>query len=152
MFLIGDRQWLWPAAAVLAAALLVLWLAYRGIRGERRVRMACAMLKAIGFVLLAVFLVEPLWSSVRVRSGANLFLIVADNSRSLEVRDAGSERARSDALKSLLADGRSSWQARLEQDFDVRRYQFASGLVSSEVPAELDFSGSASRLHGALNA
>lgn len=152
MLLIGDAKWLWPAAAILAAALVVLWLAYRGIRGERRVHVACAVLKAIGFVLLAVFLVEPLWSSVRVRSGANLVLIVADNSRSLEIRDAGSERTRGDALKSLLAGGRSSWQARLEQDFDVRRYQFASGLASSEEPAGLDFSGSGSRLHGVLHA
>src|SRR5688500_15760964 len=120
MILIGDPGWLWAATAIAIVALWILWWSYRGA-GNRRRRLICASLKATAFVLLAVFLCEPLWSGVRARPGSNLFLILADNSRSLRIHDAGAADSRGETLKKLMAGGKASWQPRLEQDFDVRR-------------------------------
>ncbi|HUG93234.1 MAG TPA: hypothetical protein VML55_20500, partial [Planctomycetaceae bacterium] len=152
MIVIGDQQWLWPAVLMAAAALGVLAWSYRWTAGRRGVRVACAALKAAAFVLLAVFLFEPLWSGVRARPGANLFLLVADNSRSLEIRDAGEAHSRGEALKALLSDRGVDWPARLEQDFDVRRYRFDRGLAQCDEFEELDFTGNASSIHGTLAA
>ncbi|MGH7199150.1 MAG: glutamine amidotransferase, partial [Planctomycetaceae bacterium] len=118
--LIGDRAWLWPAVVITCAVLAALWWAYRRVGLAARVRTAAMLLKAAGLVLLAACLVDPLWSGTRARPGANLVLVLADNSASLTVKDSGSELSRGEQVRQIVGDKR--WQARLAQDFDVRRY------------------------------
>ena len=84
-------------------------------------------LKTVGIVLLALCLVEPLLSRTRPRPGENLFAVLVDNSQSLAIRDSGSWQSRGEVLGKLVAKD-ASWQTRLSQDFDVRRYGFDTRL------------------------
>ena len=94
-------NWLWLAAGVLAVAFLLLIWSYRaGQAGS--VRWVCIGLKLLGVIALALCLLEPLWSGQRVRPGANLMAIVADNSMGLQIKDRGQTRTRGEALADLL--------------------------------------------------
>ena len=97
-------------------------------------------------------LLEPLWVSQRARPGANVFAVIADNSQSLQVTDAGQRSSRGELLREQLAADPQGWQASLEQNFQVRRYTFDSRLQSTRDFGELDFDGRASALGGALRA
>ena len=65
--IIGNRDWLLPSLGLFAVALFVLWQAYRNTSVDRRIQFASIALKTVGFALLIVFLVEPLWSGTRAR-------------------------------------------------------------------------------------
>ena len=52
--------------------------------GADRLRASC---KALGFAALALSLLEPLLTGSRPRRGANAFVVLADNSQSLLIRD-----------------------------------------------------------------
>ncbi|MFN0069224.1 MAG: glutamine amidotransferase [Limisphaerales bacterium] len=141
-------DWLWPAAALLAAGLaLLVWSYVRGPRGWTR--WACARLEFLGLALHAACLVEPQWTGRRARTGANLFAVVADNSGGLGIRDAGETRTRGEQLREQLG---GDWMSRLAEDFDVRRYLFDTRLQGTRDFAELDFAGRATALGSSLRA
>jgi uncharacterized membrane protein len=122
--LFARSDWLLPALAGAAAiSLLMLWL-YRRLWRDTPAFRVGAVAKLVALALLALCLAEPLWSSQRVRPGANLFLLVADNSRSLSLHDARQAKSRGERLRDGLTDTKAPWQVRLEQDFELRRYQF----------------------------
>lgn len=148
---LGARHWLGGAVLLLMVALaVVVWSYHRG--GSRLwVRRVAAVLKGIGIIALAVCLVEPLFTGTRPRPGSNLFLVVADNSRSLQLSDSGSRQSRGQAMKNALAE-ESPWLTRLTQDFDVRRYVFDTNVRPVKSFAELTLDGEASAVHGTLNA
>ncbi len=148
---IGARDWLANAAAVLGASLLLLAYAYWRSPADQRTRLCAGLLKALGFTLLALCLVEPLWSSTRAKPGENLFLLVADNSASLQIQQT-SQSTRGDWIRDLLAKSESSWQVRLAQDFDVRRYAFDARLTNVNSFAELKSDGPATSLGTTLTA
>lgn len=147
----GAPQWWLPAALLAAAALLFVAWGYRRLPLRWPVWLAAVVLKSLGIALLAACLVEPLLSGVRPRVGENLFVLLADNSRSLAVRDRGSSTDRGQQLRELL-NRETHWQTRLCQDFDVRRYGFDARLRSVEDFAELDSAGTATALAGSLEA
>jgi len=117
--------WIAPAAVLAGVSLLLIGWSYHRSPGPRWVRLGAAAAKATAVVLLALILIEPMRSDVRPVPGANLFVVLADNSQSLQVRDRDEEATRAEALKELLAHD-TDWQVRLGQDFDVRRFTFAS--------------------------
>ncbi len=87
--LISGRAWLLPMAVFLAVALgLVAW-AYRRESAHPALRAACAALKLLGLLTLGALLLEPLWSGERAQPGANLFVILADNSQGMQIKDRG---------------------------------------------------------------
>lgn len=147
---LGSRSWLIAAAALaLAGVLLVLWSYARG-HGPHAVRLLAALLKTAGVVLLASLLVEPLFSSTRPKPGSNLFFVLVDHSRSLQLADRGAGQTRAAAVQAHL-DESSRWLTRLGQDFEVRRYLFDTTLRPTPQFANLAFDGQASRLFTALH-
>ena len=85
----GAANWL-PLASVAAVGLLALlifgyWRAAPGT--SPGVRLAAGVLKGIGILILALCLLEPLASGARARPGANQFVVLADNSQSMTLRD-----------------------------------------------------------------
>lgn len=143
-----GEAWRWPVAAVLAlAAALVVW-SYRG-RPVRR-RWWCAALKMLGLALLALCVLEPQWSQQRVRPGANLFAVVADNSRSLQVRDQDTAAPRVDELKRLLDPLSGTWQTAMADSFELRRYLFDQRLQAVDGFSGLSAEGTASNIGNAL--
>ncbi len=148
--IIPGRAWMFPAfVAVAALAGALIWSARRGA-AERWVAMLCGSLKFAAIAALALCLLEPLWVSQRARPGANLFAVIADNSQSLQVNDQGQTRSRGELLRDQLTTDSQAWQAALEENFQVRRYLFDSRLQSTRDFGELNFTGRASALGGAL--
>ncbi|TXT16632.1 MAG: membrane protein, partial [Planctomycetota bacterium] len=83
--------------------------------------------------------------------GSNLFLVVADNSCSLQLSDGVGGKARGLVMSERLAE-ESSWLTRLSQDFDVRRYVFDTNVRPVKTFDELTLEGESSAVHGTLNA
>jgi uncharacterized membrane protein len=147
---LGAPEWFAPAVALGAVALAVLLWSYLRGAMSNSLRTACTLLKAAGIMLLAVCLVEPLWTGSRPKPGENLFLVVADNSRSLELADRGSSQTRGAAMQARLAES-SPWLTRLAQDFDVRRYAFDTTLRPvKDFAKELTLDGESSALVGSV--
>ena len=146
---LGAPQAVWWAVLLVAAGIIALaWSAF----GGRRVgwqRAVGAGLKVLAFVLLGACLVDPLFTSTRPRPGANLFLVVADNSQSLQLANHGSDKPRSTVMQELLIE-QVPWIVHLGQDFEVRRYAFDSSLHSVKTFAEMKYDGEASSLGSAL--
>src|SRR5262245_4896818 len=124
---LGGREWISCAVVLTAAALIVLIWAYTQTSYAVWSRAIAAILKTVGVVLLALLLLEPRFTGTRPRPGDNLFLVVADNSRSLQLADQGNRQTRGAAMKERLGD-KEPWLTRLAQDFDVRRYAFDASL------------------------
>jgi uncharacterized membrane protein len=146
----AGRTWLIPVlilVAVLAAALL--WAGRRG-HAERGVRLLCGFLKFAGIAALAICLLEPLRVSQRARPGANIFAIVADNSQSMQIKDAGQTRSRGELLRIELTNDPTGWQSALAENFQLRRYAFDAQLQDARDFGQLTFDGRASALNGAL--
>ena len=146
----SGKGWLFPAigASVALAAALV-WAGHRSAT-TRWVRIGCGLLKLTGISLLAMALLEPLWVGQRAKPGANFFAVIADNSQSLLVKDAGESQSRGEILRQTLTGDAHGWQSALEENFQVRRYTFDSRLQNTRDFSELNFEGRASSLGSAL--
>src|SRR5438874_2254850 len=125
--ILAGRQWLSCAVVLVAAALIVLGWAYLQASYAAWVRAIAALLKMTGIVLLAALILEPMFQGTRPKPGVNKFLVVADNSKSLQLADRAHGTSRGAAMKQRLADD-APWLTRLAQDFDMRRYAFDSAL------------------------
>jgi len=142
-------NWLGPALGALAAALILLAWGYFSAPASST-RWLGPILKFLGIAALVACLLEPLWSGQRARPGANLFAVLADNSQSLQIHDAGNLPSRGDDLKSLVSPATATWAADLAENFEVRRYLFDSRLQSSRDFAELNFDGRGSAIASSL--
>src|SRR2546430_455256 len=145
----SGSNWPWVAAAVFGLAVLLAAWSYR-IAPRGWVRWICAALKLVGVSALAFCLLEPLWSGQRVRPGANVFAVLADNSQGLQIKDHGAIQTRGEILRSLLDPQENKWQASLDENFEVRRYLFDSRLQASKDFSELAFDGRATALGTSL--
>jgi hypothetical protein len=130
--------------------LLVLW-SYARSNAPWSVIIFGSILKGVGFAALTLSLVEPLLIGSKPKKRANTFVILADNSRSLSIRDARGGPTRGDWLRERLAE-ESDWRTRLSQDFDVRDYAFDSHLRGVDGFETLTFDGTASALNASLAA
>ena len=145
----GAAAWL-PIAAAAAAVLLaaLVWGYWRAGLG-RWLKWVAGALKALAVLLLALCLLEPLFSGARARPGANAFVILVDNSQSMTLRDRDAPQTRAEQVKTLLAaDAR--WLSRLRQDFDVRAYALDTQLRGIAGAEALSFDGRASNVGEAL--
>src|SRR5262249_47350344 len=137
-FIFSRAGWLWPMAGAFLVALGLLAWGYRTVP-TGFLRWVCPVLKLAGLAALAFCLLEPLGSGQRARAGANEFLIVADNSQRLRIKDRGATHTRGESLLQLLDPQHGSWQSALEENFDVRRYSFDARVQNSKDFSELKF-------------
>lgn len=147
----GAPEWTAAAVALLAVAAAALFWSYGRARAAGRVRVACAVLKAVALAAVVLSLLEPLLTGTRPRRGANAFVVLADNSQSLLIRDGGGSRSRGDQVRDLLRK-ETEWATRLGQDFDVRRYVFDTHLRGVDGFEGLKFDGTGSSLASSLGA
>jgi uncharacterized membrane protein len=148
---LAARHWLGWAICLAVLALICVALSYGRPGFPLWTRLLASLLKAAGILLLAITLVEPLFTGSRPKPGSNLFLILADNSNSLQLADRGSRQTRGQTMQARLAE-ESSWLTRLAQDFDVRRYSFDTTLRPVKTFEELSLSGDASAMCSSLTA
>jgi uncharacterized membrane protein len=147
---ISGRDWLLPVAGLLGVGLLILFWGYSRAPVNRPLRVGCVLLKVIGLLALLACLLEPLWSGQRARPGANLFVILADNSQGMQIKDHGESRSRGEILHALLTADKNPWQSKLNDNFQVRNYLFDSRVQSTRDFSELIFDGRASSIGTAL--
>ena len=139
----GSMDWLIPIAIVLLVALAVLVWSYAQSQASIGLKTLLIVMKIAALVLLAICLLEPLQRHSRPEQGANLMVVMADDSQSLQIKDRGNSDTREMQLQRRLND-QSEWLANLSEDFDVRRYQFDRRLrpVSNFVGYKADQRGS----------
>lgn len=152
----GAPRWVISAVVVVVAAAILgvarsYWRAARGTSGwgGRGWGLTAALFKVAGILALALCVLEPLQSGTQARPGENLFLLLADNSRSLQIRDQQQSATRGDRLRQYLAGG-TPWQTKLEQDFQVRRYLFDTRLRPVRDFSALALDGNGSALAASL--
>lgn len=149
--MIGDRTWILPAVVIAVFGLLLsLWLN----RSRLRRHPVGPVFRVIGWVLLCACLFNPLWSSQRPRSGANIVAVIVDTSRSHLTISRPDEGTRADAFRRALTNGEKSepvgWLTRLSQDFELRRYTVSDRLQQVTRFDHAEFDGTASSLNTAL--
>lgn len=145
-------HWRWAALAGLALGLVLLAWSYRSAGRLGPYRWLALLLKTLGLAALLFCLLEPFWSSQRAKPGANLCLIVADNSQGLQIHDRGASRSRGEQLREWLDPVQQTWPARLAEQFETRLFSFDARVQTLEAPAQLRFDGPATALNHALRA
>ena len=143
---IPTSGWIWPAAALLVVAFLLLLWSYRRAPGIGMAQRIAFCLKLLGVLILVLCLTEPLWSGKRAKSGANLFVVIADNSGGMNVRDQGMDKSRGQILRAALNVDEAGWLGALANNFQVRQYVFDSRLRRANDFSELAFDGKASAI------
>lgn len=147
----SSRAWLIPVLAlIVGVAAALIWAGHRS-EVAARIRLGCGLLKLAGALALAICLLEPLLVGQRAKPGANVFAIIADNSQSLQIKDAGQSQSRGELLRQQLTKNEGAWPSALAENFQVRRYSFDSRLQDIRDFSELNFGGRASALMNALH-
>ena len=119
----GAQEWLLPIGLLLAVGMAVLIWAYARSRTSVGTKASLLAMKIAALGLLGICLLEPMQRTQRPEKGANLMVVMADDSQSLQIKDQGQSETRAAILKRRLNED-SNWLASLAEDFDVRRYQF----------------------------
>ncbi len=149
IFLAG-KTWLIPV--LVAGAVAVLSVAWSYLRSAASVplKLGCAALKLLGIAALLACLLEPMWSREKAKPGANVFAVIADNSRSLSLKEPDAKRSRGEDMREALAGERSEWRKSLTENFEVRNYLADSRLRPTDAFVEMTFDGRASALGESL--
>ena len=143
-------SWAWFGAAL--ATVGIAWAVVAARRHGRRAWLPLA-LRIAALILLALCLAEPTWVGEEAEPGANLVVVIADNSKGMQVTDAGEPTTRAEALRGMLlepAGGDAGWLAEMETTFAVRRFAMDRGLRRIDRFDALDFNGPASEIGASL--
>jgi len=144
----GSPEWVWIAVAIGAVGLGVLLFSYARTSRPVPLRIGLGLLKLLALMLVAVCLLNPMWSSSRAKPGENVVVLLTDGSASMQIQHGNSSRGEQYSL--LLNEASNSWSSKLAEDFDVRHFSYSSRLSAREPGEVLDFDGTASNLGGAL--
>ncbi len=143
-----SRDWLPVALGVAALVILVSLWGYGRARLPMHLKLTGIMLKTLGIALLCFCLLEPQWVREKATPKANIIAILADNSQSMFIRDAGSSTSRAEESAKVLKPEPGDWQEALDENFQIRRYTFDTRRHWTDDFASLDFKGRASSLIG----
>ncbi|MEC9091924.1 MAG: hypothetical protein VX438_04405, partial [Planctomycetota bacterium] len=149
-YILGQPQLLIPMLIIGAGfAVLLIRTYWQQSQAEGITRGLCIALKLTGFGILTYCLLEPLIRGTRPTPGENIFVVLADRSQSLNIKNRDSTLTRGDKLSSLLKD-QKSWLARLGQEFDTRKYWIGTKLQSVDSFQPAVFEDLESRLNTGL--
>jgi len=148
---IPASPWVWPVVALLLAVVVLLAWSYRRAPQAGPLPRIAFGLKLLGVLALALCLVEPLWSGRHAKAGANLFVVVADNSSGMNIRDRETGTSRGEILQDILHTGQTGWLAAILENFQVRQYLFDSRLRRTMDFSDLVFDGKATALGTTLH-
>ncbi len=155
MLLLGSitfpiSPWLWLVAPALTFVIVLLFWSYRRSLELGTIHKVAFCLRLLGILVLLLCLTEPLWSGRHAKLGANLFLVVADNSSGMNVHDQGENQSRGEILQSVLTDEKNDWLNTLADNFQLRQYTFDSRLRRTTDFSEMNFNGNSSSIGMAL--
>ena len=147
---IPKTEWLWLYAGLFVVVFTLMVWAYRRAQTINPGNKTAFLLKLSGVLILVLCLLEPIWSSRRAKPGANLFVIMADNSSSMLITDRGMNLTRAGILREAVDANNSRWLGALADDFQLRQYIFDSRLRRTTDFSELAFDGKASSISTVL--
>ena len=137
-------------AAVLTVVLLV---SYRKttLAINRALKTTLVTLKFLALLLLFLALLQPVLSVSTITPRKSSLLILADDSRSMSIKDAAGGVARKKFVQNLLGTPEAGGlMADLRKNFKLQLYEFSSGVSHLETAAELDAGGDVTDLAGGL--
>src|SRR5215207_4102340 len=123
-----------PHALLLVACALALlafvYFAYARPRARLggRARVGLIALRSALFLLILFLLLKPVVVVPSVIPRSSTVALVADDSRSMQMADAGNGRTRLDAMRGVLFDADGPFQTRLREKFKTQAYGFSSQL------------------------
>ena len=139
-----NLTWLSLGIVVLVLLLLVMGYVKSPLRGWRRLAaMAC---KAAALALLALCLLDPLWTRTQPKKGENEVVVLVDTSASLDLAESVGGQTRAAQVQAALADGNSdaAWIQALGEDFRLRLMTGGAQTVSVPHFRGLKFDGTRS--------
>ncbi len=138
----------WLAAVVVVFVIALLWLGYRRspLRGWRR--LAAMLCKLMALALLALCLLDPLWTRQQPKKGENEVIVLMDTSASLDTAEKAGEPTRAAQVTVAVTSGDedAAWIKALSEDFRLRLMTFGSQTQSVPHFRALKFDGSRSDL------
>jgi len=150
LFTIPKTDWMWISAVVLVVMLILLAWTYRRAHAINPGNKTAFFLKLSAIFILVLCLLEPINSGRRARPGANLFVIMADNSGGMNILDSGMSKSRGEILRTALDPNNTKWLGTLAENFQIRQYIFDSRIRRTTDFSELVFDGKASSVGTAL--
>lgn len=142
-------EWTFPAVLIgLILVPLVVWSwSRRKVRGwPALVGLFC---KTLAIALLLCVLVEPMSREEVIEPQANLFVVLADNSRSLNARESKAGQSWTDEIRDTLKP-KAAWLQKLEADFDVRKFAFDERTTEFDRLNQITGEGRRSDLYAAI--
>ncbi|MFK5923311.1 MAG: glutamine amidotransferase [Verrucomicrobiota bacterium] len=144
----------WLAAAFVLFSVILLWQSYRHYPVSGWPRWLAMLLKLSVLLLLALCLMEPMWSGTSPKKGANDFVVLADNSKRYAVENRKGVKVGL-GLESLLkvgeGGGGSEFLRQVASNFRLRTYQLDRVLKRVGDFEHLDFSSTEGKLISALD-
>lgn len=151
----ANQSWAWIALLFGAGAVLVLVLTYRNSPLRGGAKLVAISLKAIGLVLLALALMEPVLLDEVPKKHANDVAILADNSAGLAVPLGEGEEAPAAAVRAALVgpapDQPPAWIEAIGDTFRVQPFLVDRGLRQVGDFSGLDFARNSSTLGAAFD-
>jgi len=148
-----PERW-WLALGIMAVVLALLFAGYRRspLRGAARwTALGC---KAAAWMILALCLLDPVWSSRQPMTGENEVILVADNSASLNIAETQGGTTRAAQMREALgADDKvpPTWMDELGRMFRLKTQLADERLQGVADFSKLDFTGTKSELNRALS-
>jgi uncharacterized membrane protein len=138
------------AAAVIIAALVLAFVGYRLVRTRLRWREGAILstLRLAGLALILFCIFRPVLIVRAAVSQQNVIGVLIDDSRSMQIADAGGRRA--DFARQTFGQPDSPTMKALADRFLIRTFRFSSSTTRMSNPAELTFGGTQTRLAGAI--
>lgn len=138
---------------VVVAVVVILWLVYRKttLALNRVLKVVLMALKVLAILLLCLMVFEPVISVSTVVPQKSSVLILADDSRSMSIRDAAQNRSRGDIVARLLATQTEGFLADLQNNFRLHIYKFNADVALMSGPEDLGARGPKTDLGRSLN-
>ncbi|MDF1826208.1 MAG: hypothetical protein P1U68_16295 [Verrucomicrobiales bacterium] len=150
----ANESWGWVAIALGLGSMLVLFLSYRHSPLHGGGKWLALALKAVGLILLALALMEPVHLEERAKKKANDLVILADNSSGLSIPFSPEEALSSTQLKDTLTTEVPllfpGWIETLSDTFRLQTFLFDRTLRRSTDYHDLTFERPNSQLGNAL--
>ena len=141
--------WLLVLGALGIVGVLVTYLRFPQRGGWK---LGAAALKVLGILLLLFCALEPLLARKQPKKGANIFLVVGDNSESLQIKNAEEDASRGETMRDdLLKAEEDGWLKNLNEEYKVHRFLFGERLQRVTNFEALNFKDRSSSLYGALD-
>jgi len=147
---IPDTPWPALAGGLFLVGMAVLVWSYRRVANRSAAYKIAWGLKLLAMVILLLCLMEPLWLGKIAKTGENYFLILADNSASMNVQEHDHAKNRGQLVRDTVTAKDAKWLSVLNEHFQVRQYVFDDRVRRTQEFAELDYQGRASLLQSSL--